>query len=97
MKTVTLLKTLTIVMGLVILTGTALVGYKLTDLKQKSKPVEVVQADISLVFPENITDVEPCGDKLCLMTVGHKQGRRLLIVDPETGRLSSVLTFNDRP
>jgi len=84
-------------MGLIILLGIGLVGYKLTDLNQKSKSVETIQTDIPLVFPENITEVEPCGEKLCLMTVGHKKGRRLIIVDPETGHLSSIVTFSDRP
>ena len=97
MKTITLLKTLTIGMAVIIAVGTAFVGYKLADLNEKSKSDELVQTNISLVFPENITDINSCGEKLCLMTVGHKQGRRLIIVNPETGKVSSILTFGDRP
>ena len=84
-------------MAVIIVAGTTFLGYKLADLKTKSKPVEIVQTDVSLVFPENIKEVEPCGDQLCLMTVGHKNGRRLMIVNPQTGRLSAILTFKDRP
>ena len=53
-------------------------------------------ASVTLDFPETVNQVLACGDKLCLMTVGHTDGRRLMIVDPETGRLSSVLTLKDR-
>jgi len=96
MKILTLLKITTVVLALALVAGLALVAYKISGFNLKSKPQPVVQSEFTLNFPEAINTVTTCGDKLCLMTVGHESGRRLLIVNPETGKLSSILTFKDR-
>ena len=96
MKTLTLLKIITILLAFAIATGLIFVVYKITCFDLKSKPQQPIQAEIPLHFPEAINTVLQCGDKLCIMTIGHENGRRLLIIDPHTGKLSSTLTFKDR-
>jgi hypothetical protein len=49
-----------------------------------------------LDFPEKIKEMMPCGEKLCLMTEGHKEGKHLIIVNPEKGYITSVITFKEK-
>lgn len=74
----------------------AAVLYKITDIYPKSNPGAVIRSSVTLDFPETVNQVLACGEKLCLMTVGHEAGRRLIIVDPDAGRVSAVLTLKDR-
>ena len=97
MKTLTLLKITTVVLALLLAGGTGLVAYKITDIRTKSKPLPVNREAFTLNFPENINTVLPCGDQICLMTIGHEKGHRLLIVNPNTGHVQSVITFRDKP
>jgi len=83
-------------MTLLLIGGSAFVIYKIADFNPKSKSVLPVQSEFLLKFPENIETVMACGDQFCLMTVGHESGRRLIIVDPNTGRTKAVLTFKEK-
>ena len=96
MKTLTLLKTLTAVMALIIIAGSAFVVYKIADSKQKSNPTTTIKSEFLLPFPESIDSVTACGDRLCLMTTGHQKGRRLLIINPTSGSIQTVLTFKEQ-
>ena len=96
MKMLTLLKTMTALMALIIIVGTTLVVYKVADLKQKSKPAPLIQSEFLLAFPETIENMTPCGDRLCLMTAGHQKGRRLIIVDPTAGKIKTIITFKEQ-
>lgn len=92
----TLLKIITLVLAIALMTGAAFIAYKITGFNPKSKPQSLIQSEFVLKFPEAVNTTTACGDKLCLMTVGHEDGRRLLIVDPDSGRISSIITFKDR-
>ena len=83
-------------MTLIIIAGTAFVVYKIADFKQKSKPASLTQSEFLLAFPESIDSITPCGDRLCLMTVGHQKGRRLVIVDPNSGKVQTIITFKEQ-
>lgn len=74
----------------------AFVVYKITGFHPKSKKQTLIQSEFKLNFPETINTITACGEKLCLMTVGHESGRRLMIVDPEVGDITSIITFKDR-
>ena len=97
MKTLTLLKILTLGLAAAIIAGLCLLTYKITDSSIKSNPRPIVQSTLELSFPETVTMVTACGDRLCLMTAGHESGRRLIIVDPARGRASAILTLTDQP
>ncbi|MBR6411661.1 MAG: hypothetical protein IKS41_00680 [Alphaproteobacteria bacterium] len=96
MKTLTLLKITTFVLALALAAGLFFMAYKITGFEPKSKPQTLIQSEFVLNFPETINTITTCGEKLCLMTVGHENGRRLLIVDPKSGKISSIITFKDR-
>jgi len=70
--------------------------YKIADLKQKSNPNPITRSEFLLAFPESIESVTSCGDRLCLMTIGHQKGRRLIIVEPTSGSIQTVLTFKEQ-
>ncbi len=95
MKTITFLKALTIGMSLLILAGLVAVALKITDLRMKSKPLPIQSSEVTLVFPESIRDVLPCGEMLCVLTIGHESGRRLFVVNPDKGRAESIITFKE--
>ena len=96
MKTITLLKTLTIGMALIILAGLGLVGYKIAESTTKSKSPEIIQSVFNLHFPETVNTSLACGEYLCLLTVGHETGPRVVIVDPEKGRVRAVVSLKDQ-
>ena len=83
-------------MALIIVAGSAFVIYKITDSKQKSNPTATTKSEFLLPFPESIESVTACGDRLCLMTTGHQKGRRLIIVEPTSGSIQTVLTFKEQ-
>lgn len=95
MKTITFLKATTIGMGILIFAGFIAIFVKIADIRPKSKSLSARVSEVVLVFPENIKETMPCGDKLCVMTVGHESGRRLIIVNPESGRAESIITFKE--
>lgn len=78
-----------------ILLGLGLVLYKLADSATKSKPDKPVLSEIHLNFPENVDQVTACGDKLCLITVGHERGRRVIIINPATNRVQGIITLTE--
>ena len=96
MKTITLLKILTIVMAFLIVIGFIFVTYKLAEKGQKIKPSSILRSEMTLDFPETITEIMPCGERLCLMTEGHEEGKHLIIVNPEKGYITSVITFKEK-
>ena len=82
-------------MGVLIMAGFIAIVVKIADIRPKSKPVPVRTSEVVLAFPENIKETVPCGNKLCLITVGHESGRRLIIINPEKGQAESIITFKE--
>ncbi len=95
MKTLTILKTITAIMTLAILTGLTFVVIRVAELRRESKPFAPKQTTFSLPFPESMTATHPCGDYLCLITVGAESGRRIIIIDPAKGAVTSVITLTE--
>ena len=95
MKTITLLKTMTLLFAVLILAGLGFVGYKITDLPSKIKAKQPILSEFLLLFPESIQSATACGDKLCLMTVGYEFGNRLIIVNPKASLVEAVILFRD--
>lgn len=95
MKTLTILKLTTAILTTLILAGLVLVAAKISETAQKRKLAIPPTTTVSLPFPEDITDTVPCGKALCLLTAGHPDGRRLIIVEPDTGTVSAILRFSD--
>ena len=69
---------------------------KLAEKGQKIKPSSILRSEMTLDFPETITEIMPCGERLCLMTEGHEEGKHLIIVNPEKGYITSVITFKEK-
>ena len=83
-------------MAFLIVIGFIFVTYKLAEKGQKIKPSSIVRSEMTLDFPEKIMEMMPCGEKLCLMTEGHEEGKHLIIVNPEKGYITSVITFKEK-
>jgi hypothetical protein len=96
MKTIHLLKITTGLLAFFILIGLVLVITKLSENASKRKPVLPKTTTFSLPFPEDINQTLPCGDFLCLMTEGHPKGRRLIIVDPQSGHITHIVQFPEK-
>ena len=96
MKTITLLKTITVVMAFLIVIGFISVVYKLAEKRQKIKSSSVVHSEMLFDFAENVKEMSPCGEMLCLMTEGNSLGKRLIVINPQIGRVSGIITFKEK-
>lgn len=83
-------------MAFLIVIGFIFVVHKLAEKGQKIKSSSVKQTEMVLDFSESIKDMAPCGELLCLMTEGGKDGSRLLIVNPEIGKMTNIITFKEK-
>ena len=83
-------------MAFLIVIGFIFVTYKLAEKGQNIKPSSILRSEMTLDFPETITEIMPCGERLCLMTEGHEEGKHLIIVNPEKGYITSVITFKEK-
>lgn len=94
MKTINILKIITGLLTIFILAGFILIISKLSEKSFQSKSVSSKTTTFSLLFEENITNVIPCGDSLCVMTDGYNTtGHRLVIINPKSGKISNVIQF----
>ena len=83
-------------MAFFIVIGFSLVVYKLAEKGQKIKYSSEIQSEMVLEFSESIREMIACGEKVCLMTEGFNGGSRLIIVNPEIGKVSGVITFKEK-
>lgn len=83
-------------MAFLIVIGFIFVASKLSEKGQKSKSSSIVRSEMILDFPETIREITPCGEKLCLMTEGHTEGKHLIIVNPDIARITGVITFKEK-
>lgn len=83
-------------MAFLIVIGFIFVVHKLAEKGQKIKSSSVSRLEMVLDFSESIKDMAPCGELLCLMTEGGKDGSRLLIVNPEIGKITNIITFKEK-
>ena len=86
MKMLLIAKTSVFIMTGLIVAGLALIVFKITDNHSKNKPQNPTPA-FSLEVKEKITHLSGCGAFACLLTQTDTHKIRLLIVNPETGRL----------
>ena len=83
-------------MAFLIVIGFIFVTHKLAEKGTKIKSSSIARSEMVLDFPEKIKEITPCGEQLCLMTEGHKEGKHLIIVSPEKGYITSVITFKEK-
>lgn len=86
MKMLFLAKTSVFIMTGLIVAGLALVLFKITDNLQKDKP-QNTQSEPIVTQQEKITHMSACASFVCLLSETPAGQARLLVVNPNTGRL----------
>lgn len=95
MKTLAIIKAITIILGILILTGFILVVVKISEKSQNSKPIIMPpHSDIVLSDEENITTMTPCGDFVCVLVTGEARTSSVFVLDPSSGTLQRRIVFN---
>lgn len=86
MKMLLIAKISVFIMTFLILAGLTVVVLKITDNVQKNKP-QNQSGFIELSENEQIIHLSPCDKYLCLLTEKSGQQNRLLIMNPNTGKI----------
>ncbi len=81
-------------MTVLIVVGLFFVLYKITNFSSKSKFLSPSTTEFRLFQSETVQQVLSCGTKLCLFTAEKSGQNRLIVINPESGKVQNVVEFH---